>query len=609
MAPQELIRNFSIIAHVDHGKSTLADRLLEITGTVDKREMMEQVLDSMDLEREKGITIKMRAVRMDFQAADDKTYQLNLIDTPGHVDFSYEVSRSLAAGEGALLVVDAAQGIEAQTVANVYLALDNDLTLIAVINKIDLPSAMPDQVEKEISDLVGLLPHEIIRASAKTGEGIPEVLQAIVDNIPPPSGDRDAPLKALVFDSHYDPYKGVVAYVKIVEGTIKNAQRIRMMATKKESEVIEIGIFKPNMRPVEQLGAGEVGYIATGFKNVGDCQVGDTVTLAERPAPEPLPGYRPVKPMVFAGFYPVDSEDYPELRDALERLRLNDAALVFEPDASDALGFGFRCGFLGLLHMEIIQERLEREYQLDLLATAPSVEYEVVKTNGEVIRVDNPSELPDPGEIQEIREPFMEITIISPARYIGTIMDLVTNRRGTYEHMEYLDEDRVSLKFAMPLGELIVEFYDQLKSRTQGYASLDYQFREMRPGNLVRLDVLVNGQPVDALSVITHRDEAYARGRELVSQLRKLIPRQMFDVPVQASIGSRVIARETVKALRKNVLSKCYGGDVTRKRKLLERQKEGKQRMKMVGNVEIPQEAFMSVLTLGSGDRAVSERS
>jgi len=609
MAPQELIRNFSIIAHVDHGKSTLADRLLEITGTVDKREMMEQVLDSMDLEREKGITIKMRAVRMDFQAADGKTYQLNLIDTPGHVDFSYEVSRSLAAGEGALLVVDAAQGIEAQTVANVYLALDNDLTLIAVINKIDLPSAMPDQVEKEISDLVGLLPHEIIRASAKTGEGIPEVLQAIVDNIPPPSGDRDAPLKALVFDSHYDPYKGVVAYVKIVEGTIKNAQRIRMMATKKESEVIEIGIFKPNMRPVEQLGAGEVGYIATGFKNVGDCQVGDTVTLAERPAPEPLPGYRPVKPMVFAGFYPVDSEDYPELRDALERLRLNDAALVFEPDASDALGFGFRCGFLGLLHMEIIQERLEREYQLDLLATAPSVEYEVVKTNGEVIRVDNPSELPDPGEIQEIREPFMEITIISPARYIGTIMDLVTNRRGTYEHMEYLDEDRVSLKFAMPLGELIVEFYDQLKSRTQGYASLDYQFREMRPGNLVRLDVLVNGQPVDALSVITHRDEAYARGRELVSQLRKLIPRQMFDVPVQASIGSRVIARETVKALRKNVLSKCYGGDVTRKRKLLERQKEGKQRMKMVGNVEIPQEAFMSVLTLGSGDRAVSERS
>ena len=596
MAPQELIRNFSIIAHVDHGKSTLADRLLEITGTVDKREMMEQVLDSMDLEREKGITIKMRAVRMDFQAADGKTYQLNLIDTPGHVDFSYEVSRSLAAGEGALLVVDAAQGIEAQTVANVYLALDNDLTLIAVINKIDLPSAMPDQVEKEISDLVGLLPHEIIRASAKTGEGIPEVLQAIVDNIPPPSGDRDAPLKALVFDSHYDPYKGVVAYVKIVEGTIKNAQRICMMATKKESEVIEIGIFKPNMRPVEQLGAGEVGYIATGFKNVGDCQVGDTVTLAERPAPEPLPGYRPVKPMVFAGFYPVDSEDYPELRDALERLRLNDAALVFEPDASDALGFGFRCGFLGLLHMEIIQERLEREYQLDLLATAPSVEYEVVKTNGEVIRVDNPSELPDPGEIQEIREPFMEITIISPARYIGTIMDLVTNRRGTYEHMEYLDEDRVSLKFAMPLGELIVEFYDQLKSRTQGYASLDYQFREMRPGNLVRLDVLVNGQPVDALSVITHRDEAYARGRELVSQLRKLIPRQMFDVPVQASIGSRVIARETVKALRKNVLSKCYGGDVTRKRKLLERQKEGKQRMKMVGNVEIPQEAFIQVL-------------
>ncbi len=609
MPDQERIRNFSIIAHVDHGKSTLADRLLERTGTVDKREMVEQVLDSMDLEREKGITIKMRAVRMDFDAADGETYQLNLIDTPGHVDFSYEVSRSLAAGEGAILVVDAAQGIEAQTVANVYLALENDLTLIAVINKIDLPGAMPDQVANEISDLIGLLPDEIIRASAKTGEGINAVLQAVVDHIPPPVGDRQKPLRALVFDSHYDPYKGVIAYVKIVEGVVTDAQRIRMMATAKDSEIIEVGIFKPNMKPVKSLSAGEVGYIATGFKNVGDCQVGDTVTLVSNPAPQPLPGYRPAKPMVFAGFFPVDSEEYPELRDALERLRLNDAALVYEPDASDALGFGFRCGFLGLLHMEIIQERLEREYELDLLATAPSVEYEVVKTNGEVVRVDNPSDLPDPGEIDDIREPFMEITVISPAKYIGTIMDLVTSRRGSYEHLEYLDEDRVSLKFAMPLGELIVEFYDQLKSRTQGYASLDYQFREMRPGNLVKLDVLVNGQPVDALSVITHRDEAYDRGRELVSQLRKLIPRQMFDVPVQASIGSRVISRETVKALRKNVLSKCYGGDVTRKRKLLEKQREGKQRMKMVGNVEIPQEAFMSVLNIGSGDRALSERS
>ena len=607
MTDQSHIRNFSIIAHVDHGKSTLADRLLEATGTVEKRAMKEQLLDSMDLEREKGITIKMRAVRMEFTASDGEIYHLNLIDTPGHVDFSYEVSRSLAAGEGAILVVDAAQGVEAQTVANVYLALDNDLALIAVVNKIDLPGAMPDVVEHEIGDLIGLLPNEIIRASAKTGLGISDVLQAVVDHIPPPEGDPKLPLKALVFDSHYDPYKGVVAYVKIVQGTVGRTSRIRMMASRKESELIEIGVFRPDMRPGQQLSAGEVGYIATGFKNVSDCQVGDTVTLAEHPATEPLPGYRPAKPMVFAGFFPVDSEDYPELRDALERLRLNDASLVFEAESSDALGFGFRCGFLGLLHMEIIQERLEREYELELLATAPSVEYEIVKSSGEVVEIDNPSELPDPGEIEEIREPFMEITVISPARYIGTIMDLVTGRRGEYELMEYLDEDRVSLKFTMPLGELIVEFYDQLKSRTQGYASLDYQFKEMRAGNLVKLDVLVNGQPVDALSVITHRDEAYERGRELVRQLRKLIPRQMFDVPVQASIGSRIISRETVKALRKNVLSKCYGGDVTRKRKLLEKQREGKQRMKMVGNVEIPQEAFMSVLTLGSGDKALSE--
>ena len=608
MTDQERIRNFSIIAHVDHGKSTLADRLLEVTGTVEKRQMMEQLLDSMDLEREKGITIKMRAVRMDYEASDGHTYQLNLIDTPGHVDFSYEVSRSLAAGEGAILVVDAAQGVEAQTVANVYLALDNDLTLVAVINKIDLPSAMPDVVEDEISNLIGLLPDEIVHASAKTGIGIGEVLEAVVNHIPPPTGDHTAPLQALVFDSHYDPYKGVIAYVKVENGTIPRDCRIRMMATEKESEVIEIGVFRPSMTATSDLSAGEVGYIATGFKNVGDCQVGDTVTLATNPAIDPLPGYRPAKPMVFAGFFPVDSEDYPELRDALERLRLNDAALIYEADSSDALGFGFRCGFLGLLHMEIVQERLEREYELDLLATAPSVEYEVVKTTGEIVRVDNPSDLPDPGEIDDIREPYMEISIISPSRYIGTIMDLVTSRRGEYETMEYIDEDRVSLKFTMPLGEVIVEFYDQLKSRTQGYASLDYQFREMRAGSLVKLDVLVNGQPVDALSVITHRDEAYYRGRELVRQLRKLIPRQMFDVPVQASIGSRIVARETVKALRKNVLAKCYGGDVTRKRKLLERQREGKQRMKMVGNVEIPQEAFMSVLTIGSGDKALSER-
>jgi GTP-binding protein LepA len=609
MTAQERIRNFSIIAHIDHGKSTLADRLLERTETVSSREMIAQMLDSMDLEREKGITIKMRAVRMRYTAADGEKYQLNLIDTPGHVDFSYEVSRSLAACEGAILVVDAAQGTEAQTVANVYLALENDLTLIAVVNKIDLPSARPREVAAEIGDLIGLLPDEIINASAKTGEGVPEILQAIVDNIPPPSGDPEDHLRALVFDSHYDPYKGVIAYVKIVDGVIDGDTRIRMMATKKQSEILEVGIFGPELKPVESLSAGEVGYIATGFKVVGDCQVGDTVTNADAPAPEPLPGYRPAKPMVFAGFYPVESEDYPDLRDALERLQLNDAALIFQPESSDALGFGFRCGFLGLLHMEIVQERLEREYEIDLLATAPSVEYEVVTTSGDVVLVDNPSDLPNPGEIDEIREPWMDISIIAPSRYIGTIMDLVTNQRGEYQHMEYLDEDRVMLSFGMPLAELIVEFYDQLKSRTQGYASLDYQFKEMKAANLVKLDILVGGQPVDALSVITHRDEAYFRGRALVSQLRKLIPRQMFDVPIQASIGSRVISRETVKALRKNVLAKCYGGDVTRKRKLLEKQKEGKARMKMVGNVEIPQEAFMSVLSLGSDDKAVAGRS
>ncbi len=600
MTEQKHIRNFSIIAHIDHGKSTLADRLLEATGTLTKREMMEQVLDSMDLEREKGITIKMRAVRMDFTAADGQLYELNLIDTPGHVDFSYEVSRSLAACEGAVLVVDAAQGVEAQTVANVYLALDNDLSLIAVINKIDLPNAMPERVSAEVSDLIGLMPDEIIPASAKSGLGVEQILQAIVDKIPPPSGDPDAPLRALIFDSHYDAYKGVIAYVKVVDGTLEPGSRVRMMGTGTEAEILEIGVFKPVMTPVKSLTAGEVGYIATGLKVVRECQVGDTVTMARRPAQEALPGYRPAKPMVFAGLYPVDSEDYLLLRDALERLQLNDAALVYEPESSDALGFGFRCGFLGLLHMEIIQERLEREFEIDLLATAPSVEYEVVKTGGEVVLVDNPSALPDPGEIDEIREPWMEITVIAPARYIGTVIDLVTTRRGVYEHLEYLDEDRVMIKFGMPLGELIVDFYDQLKSRTQGYASLDYSFRAMEASNLVKLDVLVNATPVDALSMITHRDEAYVRGRALVSQLRTLIPRQMFDVPIQASIGSRIIARETVKAMRKNVLSKCYGGDVTRKRKLLERQKEGKARMKMVGNVEIPQAAFMAVLSLGS---------
>ncbi|MEX2315409.1 MAG: translation elongation factor 4, partial [Thermomicrobiales bacterium] len=484
MADQKHIRNFSIIAHVDHGKSTLADRLLEQTGTITSRQMMEQVLDTMDLEREKGITIKARAVRMEFCAADGELYELNLIDTPGHVDFSYEVSRSLAACEGALLVVDAAQGIEAQTIANVYLALENDLALIAVINKIDLPNAMPEKVSKEVSDLIGLLPEEIIPASAKAGQGVPEILQALVDRIPPPSGDENAPLRALIFDSHYDAYKGVIAYVKIVDGALDTGSRIRIMATGKEAELLEVGAFRPSMTPVGQLSTGEVGYIATGLKVVRDCQVGDTITLADRPATEPVPGYRPVKPMVFAGFFPVNNQEYTELRDALDRLQLNDASLVFEPESSDALGFGFRCGFLGLLHMEIIQERLEREYNLDLLATAPSVEYEVVLNNGDVILVDNPSELPDPGVIDEVREPWMDITVISPTRYIGTVMELITNRRGNFDSMSYLDEDRVSLKFGMPLGELIVDFYDQLKSRTQGYASLDYAFNSMRAADL-----------------------------------------------------------------------------------------------------------------------------
>jgi GTP-binding protein LepA len=600
------VRNFSIIAHIDHGKSTLADRLLEQTHTVSQREMKAQLLDSMDLEREKGITIKARAVRMSYTARDGETYQLNLIDTPGHVDFSYEVSRSLAACEGALLVVDAAQGIEAQTMANVYLALEQDLAIVAVINKIDLPSAEPRKVAAEVGQLIGLLDDEIVQASAKTGLGVDEILEAVVRHMPPPRGNPAGPARALIFDSHYDPYKGVIAYVKIVDGRIASGDRIRLMANSKEAELLEVGFFDPELHPVSALGTGEVGYIATGLKVVQDVQVGDTVTLASNPASEQLPGYRPVKPMVFAGLYPVESEEYPMLRDALERLQLNDGSLTWEPESSDALGFGFRCGFLGLLHMEIIQERLEREYGIHLLATAPSVEYEVVLRGGTELRIDNPSDLPSPGEIEEIREPWLDISIIAPARYIGAVMELVTGRRGDYRELIYLDPDRVQMKFEMPLAELIVDFYDQLKSRTQGYASLDYVFKDMRPSDLVKLDVLVNGQPVDALSLISHRDEAYARGRELVENLRGLIPRQMFDVPVQASIGSRIIARETIRAMRKNVLSKCYGGDVTRKRKLLEKQKEGKARMKLVGNVEIPQEAFLAVLSLG-GDKAASK--
>ncbi len=598
MIDQTLIRNFSIIAHIDHGKSTLADRILERTHTISEREMVAQVLDTMDLEREKGITIKARTVRMEYSARDGRTYTFNLIDTPGHVDFTYEVSRSLAACEGALLVVDAAQGIEAQTMANVHMAIDAGLALVAVVNKVDLPNAQPEKVAADIGTFIGLLDEEIIFASAKSGLGVDETLEAIVSQIPPPTGDRTAPLRALIFDSHYDQFRGVIAYIRVVDGTLNAADTVRLMANGKETEMIELGTFRPAMTPVSQLVAGEVGYIATGLKVVGDCQVGDTVTLANAPATKSLPGYRPIKPMVFAGFYPVAGEEYPELRDALERLKLNDGSLVFEPESSEALGFGFRCGFLGLLHMEIVQERLEREYHIDLLATAPSVEYEVVKYDGTTLLVDNPSELPNSGEIEEIREPWVDATIMTPSRYIGTIMELVSSRRGDLADMDYMDEDRARLRFGIPLGELIVDFYDQLKSRTQGYASLDYQLAGHRASDLVKLDVLVNGAPVDALSLITHRGTAYERGRELVQQLRSLIPRQMFDIPVQASIGSRIIARETIRAQRKNVLAKCYGGDVTRKRKLLEKQKEGKARMKMVGNVEIPQEAFLAVLSL-----------
>lgn len=595
---QENIRNFSIIAHIDHGKSTLADRLLEATQTVARRDMVEQMLDSMDLEREKGITIKARAVRMDYRAADGRDYQFNLIDTPGHVDFTYEVSRSLAACEGALLVVDAAQGMEAQTLANTYLAMANDLQLICVVNKIDLPSAEPERVAAEVGNFLGISRAEIILASAKQGIGITDILEAIASQIPPPTGQPEAPTRALIFDSHYDSYKGVIAYVRVVDGSIERGDTIQLMSNGKRAELLELGVFRPNMTTIDRLNAGEVGYIATGLKVVKDCQVGDTITLASRPASAPLPGYQPAKPMVFAGFYPVDSEDYPLLRDALERLRLNDASLVYEPETSAALGFGFRCGFLGLLHLEIVQERLEREYNLSLLATAPSVEYRVQLNSGQQVVVDNPSTMPDPGQIQLIEEPWMTISVVAPSRYIGTIMELVTERRGLFIKMEYLDETRILLSYDIPLAELIVDFYDQLKTRTQGYASLDYSLAGYRQADLVKLDTLVHGQPVDALSLITHRNQAFFKGRSLVQQLRSLIPRQQFDVAIQASIGTRIIARETVKALRKNVTAKCYGGDITRKRKLLEKQKEGKARMKMVGNVEIPQEAFMAVLTL-----------
>ncbi|HLZ63853.1 MAG TPA: translation elongation factor 4 [Ktedonosporobacter sp.] len=600
MTDQAHIRNFCIVAHIDHGKSTLADRLLEFTGTVSKRELMEQTLDQMELEREKGITIKAQAVRMRYTALNGEEYELNLIDTPGHVDFTYEVSRSLAACEGALLVIDATQGIEAQTLANLYLALEADLAIIPVINKIDLPSAEPERVKQEVEDVIGLPKEDSILASAKEGTGTQEILEAIIKQMPPPKGQPDQPLRALVFDSHYDAYKGVIAYVRIVDGQLREGERLSLMATGSTTDILEAGYFHPRLTSVGQLTTGEVGYIATGFKNVKDCRVGDTVTVPSALGQvEALPGYKPAKPMVFAGLYPVEGNDYPLLRDALDRLKLNDASLAYEPETSNALGFGFRCGFLGLLHMEIIQERLEREYDLDILATAPSVEYVVTKMDGATIQVDNPSDMPSFGEIEKIEEPWMDISIFTPSRYIGTIMDLVTTRRGVYKDLKYIEAERVLLTYTMPLAELIVDFYDQLKSRTQGYASLDYAFAGYNASDLVKLDILVNTVPVDALSLILHRDKAYYQGRALVEKLRSLIPRQMFEVPIQAAIGARVIARETVKAMRKDVLAKCYGGDISRKRKLLEKQKEGKKRMKMVGNVEIPQEAFMAVLSLG----------
>jgi GTP-binding protein LepA len=596
---QSKIRNFCIIAHIDHGKSTLADRLLQATGTISEREMQEQVLDDMDLEREKGVTIKASAVRMNYTAKDGQTYEMNLIDTPGHVDFAYEVSRALQSCEGAILVVDATQGIEAQTLANLYLAIEADLEIIPVINKIDLPAAQPDLVAEEIESITGIPAEEAIPISAKTGENVEAVLEAVVKHVPPPDEDPQLPLRALVFDSHYDSYKGVIAYVRIFDGQLKKRDLIKMMSNDVVVEPIEIGIFSPAMKPVDVLTAGEVGYIATGLKTVRECRVGDTITLKDRPAERPLPGYEAVKPMVFAGFYPAENDDYALLKEALERLQLNDAALVFEPETSSALNFGFRCGFLGLFHMEIVQERLEREYGLDIVATAPSVRYEVVmRHTGETRIIQSPSDLPDEGEIEEIREPWMHVQIFTPEEFYGVVMELVMKRRGEFVGQEYPAPGRVVLKFDLPLAEMIIDFYDKLKSGTRGYASMDYDFAGYRASDLVKLDVLVNKTEVDALAMIVHRDDAYHRGQKLVTQLKKEIPRQMFEVPIQAAVGKRVISRATVKAMRKDVLAKCYGGDITRKRKLLEKQKKGKKRMKMIGTVEVPQEAFMAVLKL-----------
>ena len=596
------IRNFCIIAHIDHGKSTMADRLLQLTHTISDRDMQAQVLDNMDLERERGVTIKASAVRMMYTANDGLDYEINLIDTPGHVDFSYEVSRALMACEGAVLVVDATQGIEAQTLGNLYLALEHDLEIIPVINKIDLPAAQPDVVAQELEDLIGIPAEEVIPISAKTGENIQAVIEAVVKKVPPPKGRTDIPARALVFDSHYNSYKGVIAYVRVFEGEIDAHSRLRMMSTGALVEPLEVGVFSPNMIPSNSLTAGEVGYIATGFKTVKECRVGETITLQSNPANEPLPGFQHVKPMVFAGMYPVENDDYNDLRDALEKLQLNDASLVYQPETSQALNFGFRVGFLGLFHMEIVQERLEREYDLDILVTAPSVEYEVVLRSGEEITIDSPAELPDESTVQSIREPWMKIQVFTPQEYIGVIMELVTNRRGIYDTMEYLDAKRVLLTYRIPLAELIVDFYDRLKSISRGYASLDYQFDGYEVGDLVKLDVLVNKVPVDALALIVHQDAAFHKGQRLVTQLKKLIPRQQFEVPIQAAVGKKVVSRANVKAVRKDVLAKCYGGDITRKHKLLEKQKRGKRRLKMIGNVEVPQEAFMAVLRLDDED-------
>jgi GTP-binding protein LepA len=595
-----LVRNFSVIAHIDHGKSTLADRFLEITGALQPREMEAQVLDSMDLERERGITIKAHAVRLNYTANDGQQYVLNLVDTPGHVDFSYEVTRSLSASEGALLLVDASQGVEAQTLANAYLAVENNLEIIPVINKIDLPGAQPDEAKRQIEEIIGLDASGAILASAKEGTGVKEILEAIVNRIPPPTGDLDAPLKALIFDSWYDAYRGVIILTRIIDGVLKPGMRVRLMAKGQEYDIEQVGVFSPKPIVVEELGAGEVGFVFAAIKNVADAQIGDTITESSRPTAEPFPGFKVSKPMVFAGLYPVEGSEYPELRDALEKLRLNDASFFFEPETSAALGFGFRCGFLGLLHMEIVQERLEREYDMDLVTTAPGVLYRVTTTDGEVQEIDSPAKLPDPGRIEKFEEPVITAMMLTPSEHVGAILQLCQEKRGVQKGLEYLASDRVLVTYELPFNEVVLDFYDRLKTLSRGYASLDYHVTGYWESPLVKLDILVNGDPVDALSVIVHRDTSYQRGRALASKMRELIPRQMFEVAIQAAVGSRIIARESVKALRKNVLAKCYGGDISRKRKLLEKQKEGKKRMKRVGRVEIPQEAFLAVLKVGT---------